>query len=248
MRWAVPRWAAFFPSLLWQSRYAFELLLDRLFWVFAVADAVVILRLLLAALLGAGSLEELYMSTAVWPLVLLGVPVLAGTVALERRAGSLDLALAVPSTELYFVRRVAPVCVFLVVQGWLLTLVAFAIVLEDRFFGFVLSARGLALLPTTLHTAVVGALVGAVTLFWASRLASAGGVTVASFATVFAFSKWVFADPIIRETGPPGDWWLGLVPVPVLVVSWNLTVVVLAAVLFYLYARERLRCPEAMLA
>lgn len=239
---------AMLASHLRQAIYAFDLLLDRLFWLFVVADAVVILNLLIAALVGSGSFESLYMSTAIWPLVLLGVPATAGAVALERRAGSLDLALAVPSTELYFVRRVAPVCGLLIVQGWLLILVTLAIVYEGGVFGYLLSARGLALLPATLHTAEVGLLVGAVALFWASRIASRGGVMVASFATVFALTKWVFANPVVRDTGPRGDWWLGLLPGPVLVVVWNLTVIALATVLFYLYARARLRRPESMLA
>lgn len=235
-------------SLVRQGGYAIDLLLDRLFWLFAVADAVVILQLLVSALLGGGRLESLYLSMAIWPMILLGIPALAGVVALERRAGSLDLALAVPSTELYFVRRVAPVAGLLIVQGWLLTLVTLVIVHEGGVLAYVLSARGLALLPAVLHTAEVGLLVGAVALFWASRIATTGGVLVASFATVFALAKWVLANPIVHETGPRGDWWLGLVPGPVLVVVWNLAVIALAAVLFYLYARARLRRPEAMLA
>lgn len=238
----------FLPSLLARSRYAFELLLERRLWLFAAADLVLVIRGLFAALLDSGGLQQLYRSMAVDPTLVLGVPALASVVALERRSGSLDLALAAPSTERYFLRRVAPVCGILVVQAWLLMLAAYLIVLGSRFFDEMLSAEGWLVVPVFLHALLVGLLVGAVTLFWASRLATTGATMVASFATLFALSRWIFQSPVLGDMGLPRTWWLGLVPPPVAALAWNLAVLALAAVLFYLYARQRLRRPETMLA
>ncbi len=236
------------PAALKQARYAFELLLERRLWLFVAADSLVLLQGLFSALLGTGKVPELYRSMVAIPLLLLGVPALASAVALERRAGSLDLALAVPSTELYFLRRVTPISIFLIVQAWLLTFVAFLVVHQGGFLDFLLSRKGVtAVIPLLLHSTEVGLLVAAVTLFWASRISTAGGTMVASFATLGALYKWIFASPIIA-TGPKSDWVLGVLPPAVIELTWNLTVLALATVLFYLYARERLRRPEVMLA
>lgn len=237
-----------FTDLLARGRYAFELLLERRLWLFVVVDLALVTRGLFSALLGTGRLAELYSAMAVVPTLVLGVPALSGVVALERRAGSLDLALAAPSTELYFLRRVAPVSGFLVAQAWLLTLASYGIVLEGRFFDQLLSARGWLVLPVFFHALLVGLLVPAVTLFWASRLATTGATMVASFATLFALSKWLFSSPVVGELGLPRSWWLGVFPPVLLALAWNLAVLALAAVLFYLYARQRLRRPETVLA
>lgn len=228
------------------SLYAFELLLERRFWLFGIADFIVVVQGLLTALLGTGRLEQIYTSMVLAPIVLLGVPVLSSSIALERRAGSLDLALAVASTERYFLRRAVPVCLFLVVQAWLLLGVAYAVVHESAVFDYLLR-KGHLVVPVVLHTALVGVLTGAVTLFWAARVPTTGGAMVASFATVGVLSKWMFQSPFLAGWGPPGTWILGVVPPAVLGQAWNLGVLALAAVLFYLYARERLRRPELML-
>lgn len=233
-----------------RSFYAFELLLERRFWLFLVADLFIVGVGLFNALLGSGLLQEIYKSMAALPVVLLGVPVLSSTVSLERRAGSLDLALAVPSPERYFLRRVMPVCGFFIVQAWLFTLVAYLIVWESNFLRYIAGSKGLYMLPVFVHATLLGLLVGSITLFWTSRINSSGGVMVASFLTFLALGKWISAIPMIfpKNLGPYSTWYFGLIPPIYLTVAWNLTVLALAAVLFYLYARERLRRPELMLA
>lgn len=231
-----------------QSVYAVELLLERRLLLFVAADLIVVFQGLLSALLGDSRLEGLYRSMVLLPVLLLGVPAAASAVALERRAGSLDLALAVRSTERYFVRRVAPVSAFLLAQAWLLLFVAYLIVHENKLFDHLLSEKGFYVLPIMLHVALTALLTGAVTLFWAARLSTTGGAMMASFATLFALSKWIFASPVLAGLGPTGTWLLGVVPPVLLELGWNLSVLALAAVLFFLYARERLRRPETMLA
>ena len=234
-------------GILRQSAYAFELLLERRIWLFAIADFIVILQGLLTALLGTGRLEQIYTSMVLVPIVLLGVPVLSSSIALERRAGSLDLALASASTERYFLRRTLPVCLFLVVQAWSLLAVAYGVVHEHLIFDY-LRHKGHLVVPVVLHCALVGIMTGAVTLFWASRISSAGGTMVASFATMAILGKWVFLSPFVEGFGPSGTWILGVLPPILLHLVWNLGVLALTTVLFYLYARERLRRPELMLA
>lgn len=228
--------------------YAFDLLLERRFWLFLTADLLLIGIGLLTGLLGSGRLEELYFQMGALPPLLLGVPVLSSTIALERRAGSLDLALAVPSTERYFLRRVMPVSAFFIVQSWVFTLVSCIIVWGTKFFPFLASSKGFYVLPALVHATLLGLLVGAITLFWASRIASAGGVITASFATLLLLSKWIVATPIVKGLGPSISWYFGIISPVHLAVVWNLIVIALATVLFYLYARERLRRPELLIA
>lgn len=235
-----------------QSLYAGELLLERRLWLFLIADLIVVVHGLFQGLLGEGSLQVIYLFMAIMPLVLLGIPILSSAISLERRAGSLDLALAVPSTERYFLRRVAPACVFLIVQAWILTPLAFYLGGQgDRILDLVSAkapAATLTLLPVFLHAFLVGLLIGAVTLFWATRIATTGGTMVASFVTVLALSKWAMASPIVSSRGASTIMYLDLIHPSQISVAWNLLVTALAIVLFYLYARERLRRPELMLA
>ncbi len=224
---------------------AFELLLERRLMLFLIVDGFLVVMGLFIALETGGQVRAIYRSMVAYPTMLFGVPILAGTVALERRAGSLDLALAVPSTEAYFLRRVLPVCGFFVVQGWVLP--HFVLILSNSWRGVVSSSVQLtALLMLHLHTVVLALLVGAVSLYWGSRLKSAGGVMVASGISLAILSRWIM-NPL--EAGPIGmaHRWLG-VPVHVLANTWSLTVLGAATVIFYLYARERLRRPETMLA
>lgn len=230
-----------------RSVYAFELLLEGRLALFVVADLILVFQGLLRALLGNADLDGLYRFLVVVPILVLGVLVTASVVALERRAGSLDLALAVPSTEHYFVRRVAPVCAFLLAQAWLLFFVAYLIIYEKRFFEHLLSAEGLFVLPAMLHAALVALLTGTVTLFWAARISTTGGTAAAAFLTLFALSKWIFKSPILQGLGPSVTWLAGFVPPVLLELVWNLGVLAIAAAIFFLYARERLRRPEKML-
>lgn len=231
-----------------QSVYAFELLLERRLLLFVVVDLIVVFQGLFRALLGTARLVDLYRSMALAPILVVGVPVAASAVALERRAGSLDLALAVPSTERYFVRRVAPLFAALLVQAWLLLFVAYLVVHGSRLAGHLASAKGLFLLPVMLHAVLTALLTGTVTLYWAARIPTTGGAAAAAVFTLLAFSKWIFASPFLEGLGSSGTWWLGFLPPVLLELGWNLGVLGLGAVLFFLYARERLRRPETMLA
>lgn len=217
-------------------RLSLELLLGRRLWLFAGIDALVILMALLNILLGdGGEPAGIYNWVVLMPFLLLGLPALSGIVEVERRAGCLDLALTTPGSVRYFVRRAAAVCGFLAVQGWALTVL-------DWFW----EDRGFPLLAPLAQIASVTFLLGALALFWAVRLKTAGAVWLASMVTLIVLHPWFFRNPIphlyFSQFGPwlPGADdalpWLG-----------SLAVLNTTALLLSLYARRRLRRPESML-
>ncbi len=218
-----------------RAGYAFRLLLDRRLWLYLAGDAFFLFAGLLEAIdsMGGGDwLDRLYPRIVVMPMLVLGLPATAGTVALERRAGSLDLALAVPSTEGYFLRRLAPVWLFLTLQGWIV---------------LVLAADGWDLARGLYQCTATAALLAAATMFWAVRLKTSGAVLVATLTTVGLLSPWIFYSPAAGSTlGMPPELWG--VPLEVLSWCWKAAVESLAAVILFLYARNRLRRPESMLA
>jgi hypothetical protein len=223
-------------SLLRSLRLSLELLLGRRLWLFAGIDALVLLSQVLNMLLGDGG-EPLgiYFWVILLPFFLLGLPALAGIVEVERRAGCLDLALSAPGAVGYFVRRAAAVCGLMAVQGWTIAIL-----------DWLSEGRGFPLLSMLLQITAVVFLLGALALFWAVRLKTAGAVWLASMATVVALRPWVFRNPIPSiYFGHFGAWFLGRDEA----LPWlgSLAVLATAATLFSLYARRRLRRPESML-
>jgi hypothetical protein len=217
-------------------RSSLELLLGRRLWLFAAIDALVILSQLLNALLGdGGEPAGVYTWVILLPFLLLGLPALSGIVEVERRAGCLDLALSTPGTVGYFVRRAAAVCGFLTVQGW-------AIAVADWLY----EDRGFPLLAVLVQIAVVAFVVGALALFWAVRLKTAGAVWLASMVTLVALRPWFFRNPVPASPFTQFGAWL---PGRDEALGWlgSLAVLATAATLFSLYARRRLRRPESML-
>jgi len=216
-------------------RSSLELLLGRRLWLFAAIDAVVILLAVLEMLLGdGGEPAGIYFWVILMPFLLLGLPALSGIVEVERRAGCLDLALSTPGSVGYFVRRAAAVCGVMAVQGWSLTVLDW--LYEDR---------GFPLLASLAQITAVIYLLGAMALFWAVRLKTAGAVWLASMISLAVLRPWFFRNPVPSVFSRFGAWlpgadetlpWLG-----------SLAVLTTAATLFSLYARRRLRRPESML-
>lgn len=232
-RFSSPSRRLYGVQALWcRMRYSIQLLLDRRLGLFLVADAMLLFFALLTVLGEGGRAKELFIHGVVLPVIIVGLPALSSVLALERRAGSLDLALAVPSTEGYFLRRVIPVCAVLTLQGWL-------------FLGFNLEHPG-DLLRSMAQSLLVTTFLGIVVLFWAVRLPTAGAVLVASAVSLALASKWLFYDPSLDRSGGMGEQLFGL-PVPLL--SWwaNTSVLVLAIMIIFAYTRLRLRRPETLL-
>ncbi len=217
-----------------RAGYGFHLLLERRFWLYLAGDAYFLFAGLLTAIDSMGReelLDQLYPRIVVAPMLVLGLPAMSGVVALERRAGSLDLALAVPSTESYFRRRIAPICTFLTLQGWIV---------------LALAAGGWDLLRGFYQTAATAAMLGALVLFWAVRLKTSGAVLAASAVTVGLLTPWIFYSPALPLSEGLGQEFLGI-RLELLAWGWKAAVETLAAVILFLYARRRLRRPESML-
>lgn len=214
-----------------------DLLLGRRMALFAVADVVVILWTLLAMMLDAGDEPDaVYRQVVIVPLLILGLPALAGLVEVERRAGCLDLALSAPRVERYFLRRAGAVSALMALQGWVLVLITW--LKEGRWFPIV---------SCLTQVTVVSVFLGALALFWAVRLKTAGGVWLASIATAIALQKWFFHNPVPhRHFGVHQS----LFPREEALIDWIVSVAVLASatLLLYFYARRRLRRPETLIA
>ena len=223
--------------LLRSFRLSLALLLGRRLLLFAVIDVVVVGWLVLSMLLESeGDARDVYRFAFLLPSLILALPALAGMVDLERRAGCLDLALSAPAAESYFVRRAGAVCAVIAAQG-----------IAVMILGWLLTEHGFPLIPPLVQIVVISLFLGAVSLFWAVRLRTAGGVWLASAVTVGGLSPWFFSSPI-----PPR---FGAVYGPLLSgadesLAWlgSLAVLAAGAALFYLYARRRLRRPERMLS
>lgn len=214
-----------------------DLLLGKRLALFATADVVVVLWTLVAMMLDTGDEPAaVYRQVVLVPLLILGLPALAGLVEVERRAGCLDLALSAPAVESYFLRRAGAVSALMALQGW--TLILLTWLKEGRWFP---------ILSSLTQVTVVSVFLGALALFWAVRLKTAGGVWLASIATTIALQRWFFHNPVPdRHFGVHQ----ALLPREEALIDWIVSVAVLgtAAVLLYFYARRRLRRPETMIA
>ena len=224
-------------STLQSLRLSLELLLGRRLALFATIDLlVVILAILMMLLESGGDPGEVYRSVFLFPALALALPALAGMVDLERRAGCLDLALSAPSAEGYFVRRAVAVCAVVAFQGEM------TLLLSWLYSGF-----SFPILPPALQIVAASAFLGTVSLFWAVRLRTAGGVWLASAVSVGLMAKWFFFNPVAQDFGQLYGSFLPRAEDPL---PWLASLGVLAggSLLFVLYARRRLRRPELMLS
>ena len=103
------------------------------------------------------------------------------------------------------------------------------------------------ILPALLQALALALLLSAVALFWALKVASAGGVWFASLVSILALYPWTLANPIPTRGSEAAHPFVGSLAATLPALG-NALVVAIAAALFYLYARRRLAHPERMLA
>ena len=209
--------------------------------LFAALDALILFGAFFEVMSEGGGVNLVYARVVVIPALLLGVPALSSVLALERQAGSLDLALAVPSTVRFFARRASAVVSVLAIQSLVLLVLAHFERSQSLLAAFT-TDLGTLLRALAQATAVL-LLLPAVVLFWSVRTRSSGAVMVGSAATLLALMPWISRVP---DPDPGIDKLLG---VPVWALSWSLdfSLLVAAILVFGLYARERLRRPERLL-
>ncbi len=219
-------------STLRRSRLSLTLLTERRAALFAIVDVLFLFSGMMSALSGgSGSARSFWYPMFLFPALCLGVPMMSDAVSVERRSGTLDLALTSPGVHLYFERRVGAVAALVVLQGWLAVLFARAF------------AAPFPLSGPFLQIAIVALFLAAITLSWALRLKTAGAVTFATYATAITFGPWLFQNPVFPPTEMDG---------PMRFENYadyfkvNF-VLGLAALIFYLYALQRLSRPETII-
>ncbi|MEM9558376.1 MAG: efflux RND transporter periplasmic adaptor subunit [Acidobacteriota bacterium] len=216
-------------------RQILRLQLGRHLGAFLALDVLWLAQAIITALLAGDRAEHWIYGFGLLGLVLVvGIPALADLVAVERRAGCLEVALTAPSGNGYFLDRVLVIGVLLVLQGEALLMATWW-----------LAGRSFALLPAALQLAACTVLAVTVTFFWAVRTATAGAAWLVSVATLVVLGPWFFDLPIQTRADGSGPWLPGaeaaLAQLPTLVV------LIAAAALFFLYGRRRLRQRAALL-
>ncbi len=222
-----------------------ELLLEGKMLFFAVADFLMVAWGLTVALLGSGKLRDFYATAVIVPTLVLLLMALPAVIALERRAGSLDLALAAPDPTAFFLRRAVAPLFLVLVQGAALLLLAaaeqtpLAELMAGRLTAWPVVARALA------GNLLVALLVTAVTLFWATRLRASGAVLAATAGTLLPFVSFLFTSPVLP---PPQLFPQDVFEANAHLVAWIWPMVVMgaAALLFFTAAVGRLRRPELL--
>jgi len=218
-----------------RARLALELMVERRWLAVVLADVVLLGLVLLTVLTGSAESRDIYNNVVVLPLLLLGVPVLANGVAVERRSGSLELLLASPIALQTFLRRYLSFCGLLTLQGW--------IVVGLLWF---VPSRSFPLPFVMLQILLVTCMVGSVSMLWGVYLRSAGAVIAASLLTLLLLSPWLFQNPIPVPDEPTGSWF----PSWSRLFEWLRTNAVLATatVICFLYTRRRLKRSEKVLS
>lgn len=214
-------------------RISLALLTERRVALFLTVDGFFLFAGLMMSFGGNGSVRDYWLPMFLLPSIFLAVPIMADAVAVERRSGTLDLALTSPGARLYFERRVAAVAVLMIGQGWLGML--FARALNPVYFP---------LSGPLLQIVIAATFITAVTLNWSLRLKTAGAVIFATYATLILFAPWVFSNPI----HPPVQMPNGAMKLEDYVDYAQQNLVLLAAaIVFYLYALQRLSRPESII-
>jgi len=216
-----------------RMRMSLALLTERRAALFACIDAFFLLAGVNATFLGgSGSGRDFWIPSFLLPILVLGVPLMADIVAVERRSGTLDLALTSPGVRFYFERRAGAVALLMIVQGWLVIFLATALTADFP------------IVWPLVQVVIVVVFLTAATLNWALRLKSAVGVVFATYATCLAFVPWFLSNPI----HPPTEMREGRMVLGDYIdfAQQNLVLAVAAAV-FYLYAQQRLARPESII-
>lgn len=214
-------------------RHSVTLLTERRVVLFVVLDGFFLFQGLMIGLYGGrtGGSRDLWFPLFLLPTLAVGVPMLADAVAVERRSGTLDLALTSPGARFYFERRVLSVCALLVAQGALMLLLTRLLMNRFPFSGPIIQAAAISLF------------LGAVTLNWAVRLRTAGAVMFATYITALAFYPWLTSNPI----HPPETMNGPMTVADIWHWSQDNLVFLSSAAVFYAYARQRLMRPEQII-
>ncbi len=207
---------------------SFALLTEHRAGIYIFVDASILFAAVVTGFSGGGAAPSFYPVLFFLPAFAIALPMMADCVAVERRAGTIDLVLTSPGSAYYFERHVLSVALPLIAQGWLTLAIPWLLV--ERF----------PLSGPAIQIVVVSVFLSAAALNWAVRVRSAGGALVLTCLTCVVFAPWFFSNPIRPLDAQHG---------PMLFADYldfirrNLILAAAAAVL-YAYARRRLANPE----
>ena len=162
------------------------------------------------------------------------MPILADAVAVERRSGTLDLALTSPGARFYFERRVAAVAVLMIVAG-----------MARRCSSRTRIAPSFPLSGAFLQIVIVVVFIDASYAPLDAAPEERGRGDVRDVRHLRSrFTPWLFSNPIHPPTEMPN----GAMTLDDLIdyAQHNL-VLAAAAAIFYLYALQRLSRPESII-
>ena len=212
-------------------RSSLALLVERRVGLFLSIDGFFLFFGITIAFGGNGRADLFWLPLFIIPCLLVGVPMLSECVAVERRSGTLDLALSSPGARFYFERRAGAVAALMIVQGWLALVFARTTTETFPFSG------------PMIQVAIVSLFLTSVTLNWSLRLQTPGGVIFATLATTLAFFPWFFANPIY----PPAMVGHPMTADDIVKVAKDNLVLAGATGVFYLYSLQRLMKPETII-
>jgi hypothetical protein len=214
-----------------RARASVALLVERRVGLFLAIDGLLLFFCISLAFGGDGRATIFWIPLFLVPCLLLGVPMLSECVAVERRSGTLDLALSSPGARFYFERRAGAVAVLMIVHGW--CALVFARLTTEPF----------PFTPAVIQVVVVSLFFASVALNWSLRLATPGAVIFATYATAAAFLPWLLANPI----HPPNAVGHPMTIDDVMTIIKTNLVLGGAAAVFYLYSLQRLMRPETII-
>ena len=207
------------------------LLTERRVGLYILIDAGIVFAAVVMGFSGSGTAPEFYPVLFFIPAFAIALPMMADCVAVERRAGTIDLVLTSPGSGYYFERHVLSVALPLIVQGWLTLAIPWLLV--ERF----------PLSGPAIQIAIVTLFLSAAALNWAVHLRSAGGAVVLTCLTCVVFAPWFFSNPIRPLDVEHG----AMAFADYLDFARRNLILAAAAAVLYAYARRRLARPETFI-
>jgi len=211
-------------------RLVFRVQMGQRLLLLLAADALLVVQGVFTALLGGGEPDDFYLFVALVPLLLLTPAALSDLVALERRAGTLDLTLSLGSRETLLLLRAGVPALLIGLQAGLVMI-----------FVWWTEPQSVPLVGVLLQLFAVACLLAAASLFAALYVPAAGGAWLTTLGIVAVLAPWSLFNPVPPRLSHAGPHWIADGGPHALAVLTGATLLAIA------YSLRRLRRPEVLL-